>query len=866
MPVEEACCLPDGSCTYLSPDRCIAAGGFFPAGGVCLGDSNGNGVDDACEEPEPCCLDEGRICIDLPPWECEAQGGFPPPGGVCLGDLNGDGFDDGCVPVIPCEESPYPECGGECPPPLICRPDSTIQQCVCVSEEPEPCCLDEGRICVYLPPSECEAQGGFPPPGGVCLGDLNGDGFDDGCVPVEEACCLPDGSCVYISPDECRAAGGFPPPGGICLGDADGNGVDDACEGTFEDCCLPDGSCVTVPAGRCVLLGGFIPPGGTCLGDADGDGVDDACEGGYDESCCLPDGSCVVVPAGECGVLGGFIPPGGICLGDADGNGVDDACEDTPPDRFRIEFSLDIGSDIELSDPFMDGDEAADPGDVYLWHSAPIVPPGRDGFKDDRMIFMGDPMPDPPDPLLTTRVPVGEGTIEQYREYFDLDGHDQINESFYERQWLIVGEPRAFPIPAFDSPCIYRPMRLAVSFDDDMAPGWPAGDVAVTVPSPAGVSSYGSTAGRDEVYGFTVAVWMVGPPYPTVGAYPIANEIGVHASMAPNPDGVEEYDDDVDSLDVIPRDSDECSVWYFSPDHEAHLGLDPGSIYEVTPIGPVQVIDDMSHLGLRESTDIDAFEFAWIEHPDFGPSLALLFSVDEDDPLTPMPEDESGGLDPSVIYVSLFMGESVPLTEPLHDDVDALTIGRWPFVKPRLVAAYSVGRHNPAGAYPGGIVELPIGLAGGLMESREQRRGGLSVRMVFDQPVDVADLTVTMAPPPPVGFGLSAGAAPNEVLLQYDNDVAAVRYDVTIAHADFAGTVGMFPICYHQGDVNCSGDTTALDLAAMQSPANWNQDLTVANPRADVNRDGQVTGLDQAKAQIPAFWNKPVPPLTCTCP
>ena len=57
-------------------------------------------------------------------------------------------------------------------------------------------------------------------------------------------------------------------------------------------------------------------------------------------------------------------------------------------------------------------------------------------------------MPDPPDALLTTRVPVGEGSIEMYREFFDLDGHDQISERFTEQQWLILGEPREFPIPA----------------------------------------------------------------------------------------------------------------------------------------------------------------------------------------------------------------------------------------------------------------------------------------------------------------------------------------------------------------------------------------------------------------------------------
>jgi hypothetical protein len=140
----------------------------------------------------------------------------------------------------------------------------------------------------------------------------------------------------------------------------------------------------------------------------------------------------------------------------------------------------------------------------------------------------------------------------------------------------------------------------------------------------------------------------------------------------PNPDMIEDDDDDVDSLDIV-FSEEECPYWYFSADHEAHLGLDPGGIYQVTPWGPIQVIDEI-HLGISEDTDIDAFEFSFVASP-MDPamvSLALLYSVDEDDPLTPG-VDESGGLNPNVIYVSYLTGFSLPLTDPLPDDVDALT-------------------------------------------------------------------------------------------------------------------------------------------------------------------------------------------------
>lgn len=409
--------------------------------------------------------------------------------------------------------------------------------------------------------------------------------------------------------------------------------------------------------------------------------------GPEEEACCLPDGTCVYLPPADCLLQGGFFPPGGVCLGDLDGNGVDDACEE-PQSDYLIEFSLDIGSDTELSDPFMDGDEAFDPGDVYWWQSAPVVPPGRDGFKDDQFIFAGDPWPDPPDPTLATRVPVGAGSIQDYWEWFDLDAHDQLDISFAEGGWIPPEMPLEMPIPKFDSLCIHGAAFLAISMDDDMAPGWPAFDVPVTVPSPAGVSSYGATATQDEVIGLTLLAGIMPPPYPLLNVYPIADEVTVHSSLAPNPDGIEEQDDDVDSLDTV-LDAEQCPYWYFSADHEAHLGLNPGAIYQVTPLGPVMVISQV-HLGIPPETDIDAFEFVWAEDPQFpGMSvLVLLYSVDEDDPLTPW--DESGGLPPFVVLGSSLMGYSFEVSEPLWDDIDALTAWVEPYV-PEATGACCVG-------------------------------------------------------------------------------------------------------------------------------------------------------------------------------
>jgi len=445
-----------------------------------------------------------------------------------------------------------------------------------------------------------------------------------------------------------------------------------------EACCFPDGTCQDLFPVDCFNQNGTPMGMGTACAFID-------CPV-FDEACCLPDGSCAMMTQDVCRSMGGFPPPGGLCLGDWNGNGVDDACEE-PQGDYRFEFSIDIGSDTELSDPYADGDEGFDPGDVYWWQGPPVTPPqvpgGRDGFKDDQLIFGFDILPDPPDPANppATRVPVGQGGMDQYWEYFDLDGHDQLDVPLIE--FGLHGQPLDMPVPMWDSLCIHWPEFLMVSFDDDMGPGWPAFDVPVTAPSPAGVLAYGTTQGRDEIIGVTL-----GPPpmlpSPIVSVYPIADEITVHMSLRPNPDTADGTDDDdVDSLDIVPGQEPICQFWYFSPDHEAtgidpiNGGpLDPGDIYLVMPgSGPMVVVDDVYNLGIPDETDVDAFEFTWFEEPGMGPVLAVLFSVDDDDPITPW--DESGGLDPRMIYVSFLIGFSFEATEePLPDDIDALTIWR----------------------------------------------------------------------------------------------------------------------------------------------------------------------------------------------
>jgi hypothetical protein len=138
-------------------------------------------------------------------------------------------------------------------------------------------------------------------------------------------------------------------------------------------------------------------------------------------------------------------------------------------------------------------------------------------------------------------------------------------------------------------------------------------------------------------------------------------------------------------------------------------------------------------------------------------------------------------------------------------------------------------------------------------------------RLCFTEDVSPDDFTFSVSPDPGLTPTLTTGAASNELTLTFDGVFPAGRYEITLESETHESRT--FPICYAEGDVNCSGDTTGLDLARIQNPINWNLELSQgADPRADINRDAQVTALDLGVVQSPANWNQPVPPLACTCP
>lgn len=64
LPSVGACCSPEGACQEMTEDDCIAAGHeWLGAGTVCLGDGNGNEIDDACEIQEIPTLSEWGMII-----------------------------------------------------------------------------------------------------------------------------------------------------------------------------------------------------------------------------------------------------------------------------------------------------------------------------------------------------------------------------------------------------------------------------------------------------------------------------------------------------------------------------------------------------------------------------------------------------------------------------------------------------------------------------------------------------------------------------------------------------------------------------------------------------------------------------------
>jgi hypothetical protein len=318
-------------------------------------------------------------------------------------------------------------------------------------------------------------------------------------------------------------------------------------------------------------------------------------------------------------------------------------------------YSVDLGGDLDLSDPGNQGNEWMDCGDVYV-ESAPTL------VKDDTGpvgAYTGYPLLAAPQP---TPAQIGNMTTADYDQFFDLDAEDQIGIEVYQPTGPTFAEPGAG--------LYLNPTVLHLSFEDDGPNGWAvSGDVPTTA-APA----RGTSGGQGEI---VVDQGLFGSWSPTT-ITGVRDEAMLGLAANPPDDS---NDDDVDALDI-----EEHQYFYWSPDHEANMGLDPGDIYLTDRLAAGQntflALDDVNHIGVVDSTDVDAWEFCLVFDSTyqqlFGGSSGVatavigLFSVDDDD-LDTVGVDESGGLNPNQIYATNLLGTAVGLA--IYDeDVDAIAV------------------------------------------------------------------------------------------------------------------------------------------------------------------------------------------------
>lgn len=351
-------------------------------------------------------------------------------------------------------------------------------------------------------------------------------------------------------------------------------------------------------------------------------------------------------------------------------------------------FSTDLGSDLDLSDPVTVANNWMDCGDVYIESQPTLVKndDGPGGAYPGYPFGVAAPQPVPAGVANPANAGATPETVRtNYAYYFDLDGEDQLGYELHSPQDVLITFPLNEREIMAQMGIYFEPQAIAISYEDDGAPGWyKSGDIPTT-----SALAHGTAAGYDEVLAGTGPFGNWGP---MVG---VRDEAALGLGL--NPPG-EQYDDDVDALDA------EEHRWFFwSPDHEANMNLDPGSIYMTDlALGGAnffQVLDDTFNLGIQQDADVDAFEFCSISrekyeeifanNPDALAKLAgiplehdimmLLFSVDADDidtgvaPVTDQYGDESGGLKDNAIYISNMTGDFAYLTE--YDcGIDALTV------------------------------------------------------------------------------------------------------------------------------------------------------------------------------------------------
>jgi hypothetical protein len=350
-PPTGACCLPDGSCTEETEVGCWGIGTYQGDGTICLGDNNGDGVDDACHVPPYCIgVDNGTGTVDLPadcPFYAPDEPmyiveGLPPGDTLKLQPILEDFF---CNEFTPCSLSTPPSgCEGtggllggnyECiestldltvtgtgslagfnrhlAVPMSCEihtsprnPGDSIQTIAGIVYRFSGELFGDPDFCTFIVTAGTESD--LPGSGEIEISDLgNGlyhvDSFFDITYQIEFEGCPGSELDGYsgTTTETIRMQQGAP-----LLPSATGA------------CCTPEGVCLSISESVCLGIDGeYYGDGIECLGDSDGDGYDDRC---YEPGTCLaPDNGTGTVdlpadcpfyaPSEPMYIIGG-LPPG----------------------------------------------------------------------------------------------------------------------------------------------------------------------------------------------------------------------------------------------------------------------------------------------------------------------------------------------------------------------------------------------------------------------------------------------------------------------------------------------------------------------------------------------------------------------------
>jgi hypothetical protein len=316
-PPTGACCLPDGSCMEETEVGCWGIGTYQGDSTFCLGDNNGDGIDDACHVPPYCiAIDNGTGTVDLPA-DCSFYPpdepmyiveGFPPGDTLKLQPILEDLF---CNEFTPCSLStPSPGCEGvggllggnyECfestldltvtgtgslagfnrhlAVPMSVEihtsprtPGDSVQIVAGIVYRLSGQLFGDPDLCTFVVTSGIENN--LPGGGEIAISDI-GDGlyhidsFFDITYQIEFEGCpgsqLDGYSGITTEMIRLQQGASQPPPTGAC--------------------CTSEGSCLSTSETACLSFNGeYNGDGSECLGDSDGDGYDDLC---YEPGTCL---------------------------------------------------------------------------------------------------------------------------------------------------------------------------------------------------------------------------------------------------------------------------------------------------------------------------------------------------------------------------------------------------------------------------------------------------------------------------------------------------------------------------------------------------------------------------------------------------